>query len=136
MIRILITFTSTEISSLIFQSAAAEVMMIDPPTDAQFFNSPTTILYFGAPNAAATLLVITGGPGKPGFNPNTGETKQQTVLMLKTMTDGLDENKKINIAVFISPTELSEANRYSDEHLERIASAIQFLSKKIINQSG
>lgn len=117
-------------SAAVFHSAMAEIISIEPPVDAQFFNTPTTSLYFGEQNAQATLLVVTGGPGKPGFNPNTGDTKQQTVFMLRSMVDKLPVNEKINIAVFISPTELSEANRYSDEHLARVASTIDFYSKK------
>lgn len=113
--------------AIIFQTASAEIIVVQNPTDP---NTPITTLYFGSAQAKATLLVVTGGSGKPKFNSSTGETKQQTVLMLRSMGQNLADNQKINIVVFISPNELSEATRYSDKHLEQVARVIDFYSKK------
>jgi hypothetical protein len=92
---------------------------------------PTMTLAYEHPSAKATMIVILGGEGRVGIHEKTKDTKTQSALMVKLLSEDGFSAKPINVIIFDSPLHLNPVSlRYSNEHLDRIRSAIMFYQSK------
>ncbi len=92
---------------------------------------PTVTLVYDHPAAVATMIVILGGEGRIGIHEKTKDTKTQSALMTRLLSEDGFSKKPINVVIFDSPLHLNPVSlRYSNEHLERIRSVVRFYKEK------
>ncbi len=112
--------------------ASAEVLAVPKGGDA---NAPTQTMFWGNPDAQATLILIPGGRGQLRLKPPQTDMTHRFYQALKALSAPAGGAEALNVVLFDSPEPLENSKSYPSsrarkDHLTRIGSVVRFYKQK------